>query len=73
MLLTLDHAGLVDNTVWLELSQAGLSTHPLSQVIDHPPTERKLAARLGLAETQRILSVFRAGRSAKTAESHRLI
>ena len=59
--------------VWLELSAAGLYTHPLSQVIDYDVTERELATRLGLVETQRILCVFRAGTSERPPRSHRLV
>jgi hypothetical protein len=58
--------------LWLQLSRAGLYTHPLSQVIDHAVTERKLVRRLGLSETQRILSVFRVGRSKQPPQSYRL-
>jgi hypothetical protein len=58
--------------VWLHLSAAGLYTHPLSQVIDSAVTERRLADNLGLSDTQRILSVFRAGRSDPPPRSHRL-
>jgi hypothetical protein len=58
--------------VWLQLSRAGVYTHPLSQIIDHALTERRLVRRLGLSETQRILSVFRVGRSEPPPRSHRL-
>jgi hypothetical protein len=58
--------------VWLALSAAGLYTHPLSQIIDCRETEQELARRLGLEPGQRVLSVFRAGRSAPPARSHRL-
>ena len=58
--------------VWLELSAAGFYSHPLSQIVDHHVTERELAQRLGLSEDQRVLSVFRVGRSAKPPRSHRL-
>jgi hypothetical protein len=59
--------------VWLELSAAGLATHPLSQIIDHPVTEAELAERLGLSPGRRILNVFRAGRSDPAPRSHRLV
>ena len=59
--------------VWLALSAAGFYTHPLSQIIDHEVTERELARRLGLSEQQRVLSVFRVGRSDEPARSHRLV
>lgn len=59
--------------VWLELSTAGYYTHPLSQIIDCRPTEQKLARRLAMEPGRRLLSVFRAGRSATPPLSHRLI
>ena len=59
--------------VWLELSAAGLYTHPLSQIIDYDVTERKLVTRLGLTERQRILCVFRVGSSERPPRSHRLV
>jgi hypothetical protein len=58
--------------VWLALSAAGLYTHPLSQIIDCRETEQELARRLALKPEERVLSVFRAGRSAPPARSHRL-
>jgi hypothetical protein len=58
--------------VWLALSRTGLYTHPLSQIIDYPVTERSLAMRLELSEGRRILCVFRVGRSEPPARSHRL-
>jgi hypothetical protein len=58
--------------VWLQLSTAGLYTHPLSQIIDYAVTERGLASRLDLRESQRILCVFRVGRSEEPPRSHRL-
>src|SRR5690242_4560207 len=33
--------------VWLALAGLGLFTHPLSQILDCPDTERRLAARIG--------------------------
>jgi hypothetical protein len=59
--------------IWLALSARGLYTHPLSQVIDYPATERELANRLSLGAERRIVSVFRAGRSDVPARSHRLV
>jgi hypothetical protein len=59
--------------VWLALSAAGLYTHPLSQIIDCRETEEELALRLALAPGERVLSLFRAGRSAPPARSHRLV
>jgi hypothetical protein len=58
--------------VWLQLAADGLYVHPLSQMLDHEVTERDLARRLGLSERQRLLSVFRVGRSAEPPRSHRL-
>ena len=59
--------------IWLALSARGLYTHPLSQVIDYPATERELANRLSLGPERRMLGVFRAGRSDEPARSHRLV
>jgi len=59
--------------VWLELSTACYYTHPLSQIIDCGPTEQELARRLALEPGRRLLSVFRAGRSAPPPASHRLV
>jgi len=58
--------------VWLALSAAGFYAHPLSQIIDHQVTERELARRLELSADQRVLSMFRAGRSDEPPRSHRL-
>ena len=58
--------------VWLELSRAGVFTHPLSQIIDHSATEAELARRIDLPEGRRILCVFRAGRSEPPPRSQRL-
>jgi hypothetical protein len=58
--------------VWLALTRRGLYTHPLSQIIDCPATERELGARLGVADDTRLLSVFRTGRSDVPTRSHRL-
>jgi len=58
---------------WLALAAAGCSTHPLSQILDCEETERELAQRVGLRPGRRLLSVFRAGRSAPAARSHRLV
>jgi len=58
--------------VWLALAGLGLFTHPLSQIIDCPDTERRLAARIGAVAPIRPLSVFRAGRGAQPARSARL-
>jgi hypothetical protein len=58
--------------VWLSLGKHGLYTHPLSQILDCPATERELAGRLGVTGERRLLSVFRAGRSERPARSSRL-
>jgi len=58
--------------VWLALTRRGLYTHPLSQIIDCPATERELSARLGVDDGLCPLSVFRVGRSEAPAESHRM-
>ena len=59
--------------VWLQLSGAGVFTHPLSQIIDHSATEAELARRIGLSERRHILCVFRAGRSEPPPRSHRIV
>jgi len=59
--------------VWLELSAAGLYTHPLSQIIDYPVTEGQLAGLLGLSQAQRVLCLFRVGQSTPPPRSHRLV
>ena len=58
--------------IWLALAAIGCYTHPLSQVIDFEPTERELARRLAVEPPRRLLSVFRAGRSAPPPWSARL-
>lgn len=58
--------------IWLALAAIGVYTHPLSQIIDCPATERGLAARLSLGPERRLLSVFRTGRSEMPARSSRL-
>jgi len=58
--------------VWLALARRHLFTHPLSQILDCPETERALAAKVGATPPARPLSVFRAGSSARPARSHRL-
>jgi hypothetical protein len=59
--------------VWLALARAGCATHPLSQILDYSETEAELARRLDLPAGTRLLSVFRAGRSAPAPRSHRLV
>jgi hypothetical protein len=58
---------------WLALTAAGHATHPLSQILDYEVTERALTERLEVARGRRLLSVFRAGRSAPAPRSHRLV
>jgi len=58
--------------VWLALSASGFYTHPLSQIIDCRETDEELTRRLALRPGERVLSVFRAGRSERPARSHRL-
>jgi hypothetical protein len=58
--------------VWLALARRGLYTHPLSQILDCPATEPKLASQLGVTVERRVLSVFRAGRSQPPPRSHRM-
>ena len=58
--------------VWLALARHGLHTHPLSQILDCPATQRELVTRIGATSTPRLLSVFRVGRSGTPARSHRL-
>lgn len=57
--------------VWLALARLGLYTHPLSQILDSPDTERVLANRIGAFAPTRPLSIFRAGRSGQPARSAR--
>jgi hypothetical protein len=66
-------SGRALHRLWLALARLGLYTHPLSQLLDCPDTERELAARVGAAEDERrVLCVFRVGRSKPPARSHRL-
>jgi len=67
----LDH-GRALLRVWLALAQLGLYTHPLSQILDCPDTERRLADRIDAVAPIRPLSIFRAGRSGQPARSARL-
>jgi hypothetical protein len=46
---------------WLTLSRLGYTTHPLSQIIDAPPTRAALAERLGVADPMSLLHVARVG------------
>jgi len=47
---------------WLTLARLGYTTHPLSQIIDAPPTRARLAAVLGVNDPDRLLNVTRVGR-----------
>ncbi|MFI6901582.1 hypothetical protein ACIBKY_09985 [Nonomuraea sp. NPDC050394] len=47
--------------VWLTLSTRGYTTHPLSQIIDSPPTRALLAAHLGVDDPASLLHLARAG------------
>jgi hypothetical protein len=59
---------------WLALARRGYATHPLSQVLDCPATRDALAARLGIDDPRRLLSLFRAGRpAAPAARSYRVV
>lgn len=58
--------------VWLALARHGLYTHPLSQILDCPATERELTSRLEVTGEGRVLSIFRVGRSEIPPRSHRL-
>ena len=68
---TLTH-GRALHRVWLALARRGLHTHPLSQILDCPATERELASLVGAPVGRRLLSVFRVGRSEPPPRSHRL-
>ena len=57
--------------LWLALDRDGYRTQPLSQLIDSDETLATLADRLGVP-SERLLAVFRAGRSPEPARSHRL-
>jgi hypothetical protein len=57
--------------VWLALDRAGYRTHPLSQLIDSDAAAEALAERLRVPR-ERLLAVFRAGRSPEPPRSHRL-
>ena len=56
---------------WLALARHGLYTHPLSQILDDEATEHQLAERVGATAGNRLLSVFRAGRSEPPPRSSR--
>jgi hypothetical protein len=57
--------------VWLAHDRDGYRTHPLSQLIDSDETAGALAGRLSVPR-DRLLAVFRAGRSGEPARSHRI-
>ncbi|MCW2950384.1 MAG: hypothetical protein JWN41_1397 [Thermoleophilia bacterium] len=63
---------------WLELSRHGCHTHPLSEIIDARASNRALHMHLGLdpdgawsGAGERVLALFRAGRSSPPVRSHR--
>jgi nitroreductase len=56
--------------IWLALDRDGYRTHPLSQLLDADDSAEALAERLGVPR-ERLLAVFRAGRSPEPARSHR--
>jgi hypothetical protein len=56
--------------VWLALDRDGYRTHPLSQLIDSEETADALAYRLNVPH-DRLLAIFRAGRSAEPPRSPR--
>ena len=59
---------------WLALSRHGYATHPLSQILDCPPTRDALARRLGIDDADRLLSLVRVGRPvAPAARSFRRV
>lgn len=66
------NAGRALQKLWLGLAKQGYFTHPLSQIVDCPETYGILCSRIGLKKENRILSVFRVGRSSPPAYSHRL-
>ena len=66
-------SGRTQLRVWLQLSGAGVFTHPPGQIIDHSATEAELARHIGLSERRHILCVFRAGRSEPPPRSHRIV
>ncbi|AVT37170.1 nitroreductase [Plantactinospora sp. BB1] len=67
----LDDEGLVGfgrvlMRVWLTLAAAGVAAHPLSQLLDAPPTREVLGAVLGVPP-DRLVHVARVGRPAGTS------
>ncbi|MFI6290603.1 hypothetical protein ACIBEJ_03420 [Nonomuraea sp. NPDC050790] len=60
-------AGRALMRLWLSLSRRGYSTHPLSQIIDSPPTRGLLAAHLGVDDPASLLHLARAGRPRQAA------
>lgn len=58
--------------IWLQLARRGYSAHPLSEIIDDRATCRALTSMLRLDDNDRILSVFRVGRSMPPPRSRRL-
>jgi hypothetical protein len=65
-------AGRMLLQIWLLLARRGYFVHPLSEIIDAGVTYRGLVSMLRLDESDRILSVFRVGRSMPPPRSRRL-
>ena len=59
--------------LWLQLAQADYYTHPLSQIIDCPQTNRRLAEQVGLQQGEQVFSIFRFGQSDTPPRSPRLL
>lgn len=58
--------------IWMHLTRRGYFAHPLSEIIDDRATCGMLASMLCLDDHERILSVFRVGRSVLPPRSRRL-
>ena len=58
---------------WLALARGGLYTHPLSQILDCPATERELEGACRSRPREACSSVFRVGRSDPPSRSARLV
>ncbi len=58
--------------LWLELGRMGLYVQPLSQILDFPETQARLAERLRVGADEHLLCLFRTGHSPPPALSRRL-
>jgi hypothetical protein len=58
--------------IWMQLVRRGYFVHPLSEIIDNRATSSRLSSMLRLDDHDRILSVFRVGRSVPPPRSRRL-